>query len=240
MRLRIITLGIYLLLSGIFLPAMSFAQSDASKQLDAAYQKLIKAKDYTADAKITTDIALLRILPVKAKIYFKQPDKFKVESNSIFVLPTQGFNNISGIMQNKAAFTAVQSHTEKVGNVLTNVINVIPTSDTGQLLLARFWIDPKSSLIYKSQLTSRNNGTVAMEYTYGATAAFGLPDKIVISLDVPNIRIPKSMTSDTRKSSKKKQSEPGTFQKGTITIEFSKYQINKGLKDDIFKEKKKK
>lgn len=240
MRLPNITLLSLLLFFGILIPFTGEAQADASKQLEAAYQKLTKAKDYTADAKITTDIALLRILPVQAKIYFKQPDKFKVESNSIFVLPTQGFNNISQIMQNKSAYTAVQSHTEKIGEILTNVINVIPTSDTGQLLLARFWIDPKTSLIYKSQLTSRNNGTVGMEYTYGTNASFGLPDKIVVVLDVPNIRIPKSMTSDTRKSSKKKQSEPGTFQKGTITIEFSKYQINKGLKDEIFKEEKKK
>ena len=227
-------------LAGIILPVSAFAQTDASKQLEAAYQKITKAKDYTADAKITTDIALLRILPVQAKIYFKQPDKFKVESKSIFVLPSQGFNNISKIMQNRSAYTAVQSHTEKIGDILTNVINVIPTSDTGQLLLARFWIDPKTSLIYKSQLTSRNNGTVGMEYTYGTNASFGLPDKIVVSLDVPNIHIPKSMTSDTRKASKKKQPEAGTFQKGTITIDFSNYQINKGLKDDIFVEKKKK
>jgi outer membrane lipoprotein-sorting protein len=239
MRLHHLIILSFLLAAGIILPRQSAAQSDASKQLEAAYQKITRAKDYTADARITTDIPLLRILPVQAKIYFKQPDKFKVESNSIFVLPTQGFNNISKVMQNKTAFTSVQSHTEKIGNILTNVINVIPTSDTGQLLLARFWIDPATSLVYKSQLTSRNNGTVVMEYTYGTNASYGLPDKIVVSLDVPNIRIPKSMTSDTRKSSKKKQPEPGTFQKGTITIEFSKYQINKGLKDETFVEEKK-
>lgn len=233
------TLFSLVFLAGIILPSTARAQADASKQLDAAYQKITKAKDYTADAKITTDIALLRILPVQAKIYFKQPDKFKVEASSIFVLPTQGFNNIPKIMQNRSAYTAVQSHTEKIGSILTNVINVIPTSDTGQLLLARFWIDPKTSLVHKSQLTSRNNGTVGMDYFYGAYATYGLPDKMVIALDVPNIRIPKAMTSDTRKRSNKKQPEAGTFQKGTITIEFSKYQINKGLKDDIFVEKKK-
>ena len=38
-----------------------------------------KVKDYTADVDIKVDVSFLKVPEMKAKIYFKQPDKTHIE-----------------------------------------------------------------------------------------------------------------------------------------------------------------
>ena len=46
--------------------------------LNKVYKKLMKTKDYTVDVKIKSDIPMIKIMPVNAKLYFKQPNLFKI------------------------------------------------------------------------------------------------------------------------------------------------------------------
>ena len=80
------------------------AQSNANVILHTVYAKLQKAKDYSVDANIKVDMPFIRILPINAKIYFKQKDKFKVESKSIAIVPRQGFDQASKMLADTNSF----------------------------------------------------------------------------------------------------------------------------------------
>lgn len=213
------------------------AQKTANQELRSVYQKLIKVKDYTVDANIKADIPLIRILPANATIYFKQPDKFKVDSKGIAIMPRQGFSDLSRIIKDTNSYTAVYTGKETIGNLQGTIISLIPSIDTGDLILAKFWIDASRNLVLKSQLTTRSTGTMLIEYFYGTQAAVGLPDKMIFTVDVKKFKVPKAIATDIQNGDKTPKGKEKESKKGTIIIELKNYRINQGLKDAFFKQK---
>ena len=124
---------------------------------------------------------------------------------------------------------------ELINGPLTNIINIIPLSDTSDLILGKLWIDNKQNVVLKSQLTTKSNGTILMEYTYGAQLLYGLPDKMIFSVDVKKFKIPKSVSGDINNSSTETPDKTKDPKKGKIYITLTNYQINKGVPDTIFK-----
>ena len=236
--MKIIRIARYFAFS--FLLFFSFsadAQKNPNQLLRGVYQKMMKVKDYSVEAAIKADIPLIKILPVNAIVYFKQPDKFKVESKAIAIMPRQGFSDVAKIIRDTTSYTAVFTGKEKIGTSLTQIISVLPSVDTGDLVLAKFWIDYARNLVLKSQLTTRSSGTMQIEYFYGTQIAFGLPDKMIFTVDVKKFKIPKVMASDVSSSSKAPKSDDKGSKKGVILIDLKNYKLNQGLKDAFFKER---
>jgi outer membrane lipoprotein-sorting protein len=220
----------------IFFTSFSLsAQTNANQVLHGVYGKLQKAKDYSVQANIKVDMPFIRMLPIDATIYFKQKDKFKVESKSIAIVPRQGFDQASKMLSDTNSYTAVAQGTELIAGVLTTIINIIPLSDTSDLILGRLWIDTKQSLILKSQLTTKSNGTILTEYSYGTQAAFGLPDKMIFSVDIKKFKIPKGVATDMNNSADEKKKKENENKKGKIFITLTNYVVNKGIPDEKFK-----
>ncbi len=210
------------------------AQNNANGILRAVYNKLQKAKDYTMKANIKVDLPFIRMMPIDAKIYFKQKDKFKVESKSIAIVPRQGFDQASKMLADTNSYTAVIQGSEKIGTIVTSVINVIPLSDTSDLVLGKLWIDANENVILKSQFTTKSNGTVMTEFTYSTQTAFGLPDQMIFSVDIKKFRLPKSVTADMNNTATK-DDQTKENKKGKIVITLTNYQVNKGIADSVFK-----
>lgn len=226
--------GLLFLISFLFSGHIN-AQTDAKQILRGVYNNLQKAKDYTVQANIKVDMPFIRMLPIDAKIYFKQKDKFKVESKSIAIVPRQGFDQSSRMLADTNSFTALLQGTEMIGGVQAGIINVIPHSDTSDLILGKLWIDTRKNVIIKSQLTTKSSGTILTEYEYGAQVAYGLPDKMTFSVDVKKFKIPKSVTGDTNNTPPPETDKNKDPKKGKIFITLTNYQINKGIPDEKFK-----
>lgn len=210
------------------------AQENANAILHKVYSKVQKAKDYSVDVHVKVDIPFIRMMPVNAKIYYKQKDKFKVESKSIAIVPRQGFDQASKLLADTSSFTTIIQGKEMIGVTQAVIINIIPLSDTSDLILGKLWIDTKQNIILKSQLTTKSNGTILTEYTYGTQLVYGLPDKMVFTVDVKKFKIPKSVAADMN-NKPKEEDKSKEKKKGQIAITLSNYQINKGISDSVFK-----
>ena len=66
------------------------AQEGAARYLDAFEKKYSGLNDYTAEVKVHFDIETFKAPDLQAKLYFKTPDKMKVESKRVFFLPKEG------------------------------------------------------------------------------------------------------------------------------------------------------
>ncbi|MEI6059301.1 MAG: hypothetical protein WCR72_01270 [Bacteroidota bacterium] len=211
------------------------AQKTPNQVLRSVYQKMMKVKDYSVEATIRADIPLIKILPVNAVVYFKQPDKFRLVSKSIAILPRQGFSDLAKVIKDSTAYTAVNTGNETVDNTPARVISLIPASDTGDLVLAKFWIDVSRMLILKTQLTTRSSGTMQIEYFYGSQVSFGLPDKMIFTVDVKKFKIPKIVATDLKNPGPQTKENTKASKKGVIDIKLQNYSINKGVKDEVFR-----
>ena len=209
---------------------------DASDILSKVVTKLNTVKDYTVTANVKANIPMIKILPSKATIYFKQKDKFKVVSKGIVILPKQGFTEINTFLANKKSYIAVAGDTSKIGGVMTKLITVIPNGESSEIVLAKLWIDTKRSVIMKSQITTKSNGSVNTTYSYGDKVNFGLPSQLVFEIDVKAFKLPKSVAADINKTTTDKKVKANN--KGMITITLTDYKVNTGLSDALFTKKK--
>jgi hypothetical protein len=184
-----------------------------------------RIKNYTVEARIKSDIPLIKILPVKAKIEFKQPDEIKMKTQGIAILPKKGFTDLAIMLKNKSSYTAIFTGYEVIQQMKTESITLLPSNDAGEIVLAKIWVNIDEGLILKSQITTRTNGTVVADYLYGKQKEFGLPDELTFSVDVKKFKIPKGVVVDINRT--KTMEEPKIQKKmGTINIQFSDYKIN--------------
>ena len=211
---------------------------DANVLLDKVVAKINTVKDYSVDALIRTNIPFIKIVPVKAKIYFKQKDKFKIVSKGIVILPKQGFTDVNTFLSKTDSYMAVDGGTKMIGELKTSLITVNPTSENSEFVLAKLWIDPKNAVIISSQITTRSSGTVNVDYFYSSEIAFGLPSELIFEIDIKKFKMPKSVAADINNDKTKDKSKKKTVdKKGIITIKLSNYIINKGINDAIFQKK---
>jgi hypothetical protein len=162
---------------------------------------------------------------VKAKIEFKQPDEIKMKTQGIAILPKKGFTDLAIMLKNKASYTAIFTGYEVVQKIKTESITLLPSNDAGEIVLAKIWVDTDEALILKSQITTRTNGTVVADYTYGKQKEFGLPDELTFSVDVKKFKIPKGVVVDINRSASVEQPK-NVGKTGKINIQFSNYIIN--------------
>jgi outer membrane lipoprotein-sorting protein len=220
----------------IFAVQFGAIAQEANDILNKVVTKLNTVKDYTVTANVKANIPMIKILPSKATIYFKQKDKFKVVSKGIVILPKQGFTEINTFLANKKSYLAVVGDTTKIGGVMTKLITVIPNGESSEIVLAKLWIDIKRSVIMKSQITTKTNGSVTTTYSYGDKVNFGLPSQLVFEIDVKAFKLPKSVAADINKTTTEKKIK--TNNKGIITISLTDYKVNTGLSDALFTKKK--
>ena len=211
---------------------------DANVLLDKVVAKINTVKDYSVDALIRTNIPFIKLVPVKAKIYFKQKDKLKIVSKGIVILPKQGFTDINTFLLKKNSYMAVNGGTKMIGDIKTSLITVIPTSENSEFVLAKLWIDPTNAVILTSQITTRSSGTVNVDYRYDSQINFGLQSELIFEIDIKKFKMPKSVAADINNDKTKDKSKKKTVdKKGIITIKLSNYIINKGINDAIFQKK---
>jgi outer membrane lipoprotein-sorting protein len=176
---------------------------------------------------------MIKILPSKAKIYFKQKDKFKVESKGIVILPKQGFTDVNSFISNTKNYQSILGDTTTINSTKSVLVTVIPNGESSEIILAKLWVDYTRNVLMKTQVTTKTNGTVTTIFTYGDKVSFGVPSKMVFEIDVKKFKMPKSVAADI--NNREPKAKKDTRKKGTITVTLSDYSINQGLNDSLFK-----
>jgi hypothetical protein len=210
------------------------AQDNPRKIIAIVNQKFAKVKDYTADGNCHFDIPSVKLGDIKVNVLYKSPNKFKMKAKGIFFMPKQNpTQNIAKILADTGSYTAVYINTEIVNGVSCKIVSVLPTN-SGDFVLGKFWIDAVQGLVMKSEITTKNAGTIVTESKYNSQKNYALPDAITIFMDVNKFKIPKIMALDLNKSKKEITDDPKKKQASKITITFSNYKINGNLEDKAF------
>jgi outer membrane lipoprotein-sorting protein len=211
---------------------VGFGQT-AEEILKGVIDKIDLVEDYQADVQIKAAIPFIKVPIAKATIYFKQKDKFKVESKGIAILPKQGMSDLTGFLSNEKKYSAVLGEAKTINEHKTRLISILPTDENSEIILAKVYISTSEDLIYRTVLTTKSSGTVSIDYEYNLNKKYGLPNKMTFTVDIKKFKMPKSVASDIRNNEKKKKYKEN--EKGTIVLTFSNYLVNKGISDEVFK-----
>jgi hypothetical protein len=194
--------------------------------------KVRSIQDFRAEAIITINVEFLKAKPSEAIVLYKAPGRVKVKSEGFSMLPKQGAGlPFASLLE--SPFTSVNLPDEKIKGIVYKVMKVIPIADTGQIIVATVWIDPKKELIGKMSAVTKG-GTIIMDMNYDKKyERYALPSSIFMSFDVPPFSLPKSMTGDLLAEKKKGSEKKNT--KGSAQISYKNIVVNKGISEEQFR-----
>ncbi len=225
---------ILLVVLSLFAVLILHAQT-AEEIIQKVRAKLDKVNDYEAKGKMKTNVVFIKAPIANVKIYYKRPDKLRINNESgISFIPKGSVNiNLSNIFVNTAGFDIIDAGKESGTNL--RIIKLLPKDENAEVVLSTLYIDEAQSLIKKSKTTTKENGTYELEMTYGKYAEYGLADKTIFSFNTKNYKLPKGITFDYDDGTKKDQNaEKLKNKKGKVEITYSEYIINKGVPDSVF------
>ena len=214
---------------------------EATKLFYAMRTRVLVVKDFTADVTMKIDINRMKIPQLKGVLYFKSPDKMRLErQGGLSILPKKNINLTLGNLMPAGKVTVIDAGSAMIEGKKLRILKVIPEDELSNIILTKLWIDEAGMLILRTETTSRNDGTIVMDLTYGKYAINSLPDQVTITMDVNDYKLPKGITmdyNDVPAPAKTGNDKKAKSQKGTIQITYLKYEINTGISDERFKDK---
>ncbi len=213
----------------------AFAQmNDPDKIIAEVVNEFNKVQDYSVDVRIKLDVSFIKAPDTEAKIYFKQPDKVNFVSEKFAMVPKEGLD-FSPVGLLKKNYTSIYVKEEVLNGIMHSVIKIIPLEDRGDVILSTLWIDNSRKVISKVESSTKTSGTFLMELIYDRNFKYPLPSKMIFTFKFKDgMRGRRNIDPD--ESSKKEKEEEVT---GKVYLNYSNYQVNKGIDDSMFEKKTK-
>jgi hypothetical protein len=218
-------------LAGILLLSTGWtqAQEDTSRYLDQIEKKYSGLTDYTADVNVHFDIEALKAPDMQARLYFKAPDKMKIDSKRIFFLPKEGGYFNPSLFKKKDFDIKLLERLTYDGRKAVR-LKLTPTATDTYHKGFVLTIDTDRNLVREIKISPSEGREVNAMIEYGTFAHFELPTYIHLQLTMPSDE-PSGMREFTQFGQKPKKIT------GKVEITYSDYQVNMGLTDEIFKER---
>lgn len=220
----------------LLFPFAMTAQTEQTPEqlIQKVKEKLDKVNDYEAKGKMKTNVAFIKAPVATVRVYFKKPNKLRINNESgISFVPKGSMNiNLGTIFAEGTASFDIIDMAKEAGTNL-RVIKLLPKDEASDVVLSTLYIDESTLLIKKAKTTTRENGTFELEMTYGKYAEYALADKIVFTFNTKDYKLPKGVTFDYDDG---KKPDPNKLKnkKGKVELHYSSYAINKGVSDSVF------
>lgn len=210
---------------------------DANVLIGKIRAKMDLVNDYKATGMLKTDVSFLKIPVSKINVLYKKPDRFRIKKDGgISLLPKGGVSVNLNALMSTGEVTAIAGGDAIVNGSTLKVVKLLPAQEESDIILSTLYIDEKNLLIRKAVTTTRENGTYQMEMAYGKYAGYGLPDKVVVTFNTKDYKLPKGITFEYEPGEKPvSPNDPQKSKKGKVEITYSGYDINIGLTDAAFK-----
>jgi outer membrane lipoprotein-sorting protein len=204
------------------------ADEEAVRYLDAIEKKYSELKDYTADVNVHFDMETFKTPDMQAKLYFKAPDKMKVESKGVFFFPREGgYFNPALFKKDDFEIRILEPVAEGKKDIKLKIVPKKKEKMGREFVLL---IDRNDNLVREIQTSQFDGRETKAKIEYGRYGSFELPRYILLTLDLPSVE-----PNEKRGFGPFEQKSERVT--GTIEIIYANYKVNTGLKDEIFKPK---
>lgn len=238
-------LMVWLVLFPVLAPAQDVPNTTQKSNPRQVFAELIHPyqswRDYSVKIQAKVDMPNIRIPDFTAKVYFKKPDKFKIETKNFAPLP-RGSAIFNPFQFDPEKNQISYKQTEKVDDLPAALYKVEPGEEEKRIRYYNVWVggNPKRILKVESHTFRGTKALIRLTYRQAGQGPdkWLLPDKVYAHLTFP----------EGQNSSETLTVKDGPFSTGTsrmeaitgegdIIISYSDWQINTGLDDRFFKNK---
>jgi outer membrane lipoprotein-sorting protein len=213
----------------IFLANTSFSQPSGEQILKNIEANYAGIEDYTVALDVAVDLERMKVPKMQATMFYKKPDKVTFKSEGFALLPKEGVGITPGSLSSRFD---VQNVEEKK-NAERYVLTMTMKSDKTKLRKAFVVVNSANWTVASISTPQSDDRQMNAAFDYQRVAGHWLP----VMLNVV-------FTSDT---TTKEAGDPfgqitgavRTSQiprKGSISVRYSDYRLNTGLKDEVFEQ----
>ena len=213
---------------------MSAQEQTPEQIIQKIKAKLDKVNDYEAKGTMKLNVTFLKTPVAAVKVYFKKPNKLRINNeNGVSLIPKGSVNiSLTAVFTNTSSFDLVDvGKEEKTG---LRIIKLLPREENADVVLSTLYVDEKLMLVKKARTTTKESGTYELEMTYGKYSDYGLADKVVFTFNIDDYKLPKGVTFDYDDGTKEQNPQTPKDKKGKVEITYSQYTLNKGVSDSVF------
>ena len=241
------------------LTSLMFAQTPSIEHIrDKIIAQFDRIEDYQVDVKISIKMTGFRMPKKKIRMYYKRPDKVKVETKGFAILPKTGVEGnpnefldmlkhvteIKRTIHDNKPFYKIHGKVERDSLKIPLKLkkNAIPEITMDVFVDAKKWVITEVSVYLDSE------SIFTFHTDYMEIKGIHVPEKSVFKIGVKGISRwsagnpvdlggPGSERKDFETIAKNAGFDPAKDEfVGEMVMTFSKYKVNEGLKDKIFKE----
>lgn len=219
--------------------------------IDSLTSQFNKVEDYTATVRIWVDMPRFRMPKKTVKLYFKQADMVKVEADGFAVVPRTGLAMSPVKIFSDLLDLKVAGHFMVDGHpywIVEGTVN--PDSISGHMwgedresgieIRSQMWVDANRWVITRTETYLDTVRVLSLVTSYEETEdGFLLPRETELRFQLggrllPRMGNPDPMSGPFGEHQRSADlGEESSFE-GIVRIEFSRYKVNRGLKDRLF------
>ena len=215
---------------------LSFANGQITSQaiVDSVKTRYGLIQDYSVQVKLSVEMPGFRMPRKRIKLFFKQPDLLKIESDGFAMVPRQGIG-VKAILDSLTAIEVIGAET-----LVEHPCWVLSGSGReGELQFeTSVWVDQQDWVIrqIKSTVDTAQVAQIELEYSL-IDQRYLLPVKTTVMIDMPQLMATRMdhYDPDGPALPQAKSPEKGN-RSGKVILEFNRYRVNRGLKDSFFRE----
>ncbi len=210
-----------------------------------------KVEDYTARVDISVEMPYFRMPNKTVELYFKQPDKVKVESDGFAVVPKTGLA-MSPARSFSNLFDLHVAGREKLHGDSCIIVEGMVNPDSlkfkmwgdegeqGISVTSRLWVDEKRWVIVRIETFVDTTRMLSIVTDYEElNGGIQLPGLTEISFSIGGRFLGRlgdhdPMSGPFGDSGESYAPDVESDFQGTVRLQFSRYKVNQGLKDKIF------
>ncbi|MBI4418119.1 MAG: hypothetical protein HY563_05035 [Ignavibacteriales bacterium] len=213
-------------------PAVSQAPT-GPEILDRCERVFAEIEDYTADLMATINMERVRMPAMKATLYFKQPDRVHIKSESFAMLPREGF--AMPVAALAARYDATFQEKEIVdGQELFRLLLTAKESST-RVQSITVWVDPSNYTIVQTTSSPYRGRIVTVKFRHTLhEGRFWLPERVtaIFTSTAPDTSANGSDLFALKPQLEEFRRPP---RNGSIEITYAHYEVNSGLSDEVFR-----
>ncbi len=220
----------FLSVSSVFLCSFilllsSHTNDDGTNYLEKVSENFSQIKDYSVDVRVHFDLESVKSPDMSAKIYYKTPDKVKIDSKGTFLLPKE-----VGVF-NPRIFNADNFNVNVEGNLEYDGhpavrLSLSPKKESFRNHDIILTVDKSDWLIKEISIEPARGSMMDAKIKYGRAGGFELPSEIDVNLNLP--------PADTSRANPGFRRDFRNGLTGSVEIYYSNYNVNSGLSDSLF------
>jgi len=191
-----------------------------------------QVNDLKCDVQMNFDIPGVAIEKIAGKMFYKKPDKFRVQTKGLIFLPKQNPFQQLELLDDPSSYIAILAGESNVNGIACHNINIIPNNPE-ELVIMRLMVGKQDGRIHKSELTLKREGTVTYFNTY-ANATDILPREMEFMADFRRFKMPKAISGDFSSTPVREDEAQGKYETGKVKMVISNVELNRKVDDSVF------